>query len=299
MNTEEQLHKIRHTLAHLLASSVLELFPGSENAIGPAIENGFYQDFEIKGEISDKDLPRIEKKMREKIKEWDRFEARETSLEEVNKIFTEIQDNKYKRVLAEEFIGEGKTITLQNSQNKNGKIVFWDLCKGGHVESPVKEIKPDAFKLDRLAGAYWRGDEKNKMLTRIYGLAFETKEELEAYEKMREEALKRDHRKLGKELDLFTFSEYVGSGLPLYTPKGALIRKLLNEYVEELQSEAGYMQVWTPQIAKASLFKTSGHYDKYKEDMFRVVSNYSEEEFYLKPMNCPQQTQIYASQKRS
>jgi threonyl-tRNA synthetase len=163
----------------------------------------------------------------------------------------------------------------------------------------MSDVPMDSWKLDRVAGAYWRGDEKNKMLTRIYGLAFETKEALDAYVLQQEEAKKRDHRKLGKELDLFTFSSHIGSGLPLYTPKGALIRKLLNDYIEELQTKEGYTQVWTPQIAKAELFKISGHYNKYKDSMFKVVSNYSDEEFFLKPMNCPQHTQIYTSQPRS
>ena len=214
--------------------------------------------------------------------------------------FVEILDDMFECIneyLNQEIINEisdrGEKITTYTCGG------FTDLCRGGHTENPSKDISPDSFKLDRVAGAYWRGDEKNKMLTRIYGLAFNTKEELDTYLTQKEEALKRDHRKLGKELDLFTFSEYVGSGLPLYTARGALIRRLLNDYIESLQSEAGYMQVWTPQIAKASLFKKSGHYDKYKEDMFRVVSNYSDEEFYLKPMNCPQHTQIYASKKRS
>ncbi|KKU07568.1 MAG: Threonine-tRNA ligase, partial [Candidatus Collierbacteria bacterium GW2011_GWC2_45_40] len=156
-----------------------------------------------------------------------------------------------------------------------------------------------AFKLLSVAGAYWHGDEKNKMLTRIYGTAFETQEELDKYISQMEEARKRDHRKLGRELDLFSFSDLVGSGLPLYSSRGSFVRRTLNDYVEEMQFEEGYTQVWTPQIAKADLFKTSGHYDKYKDSMFRVVSNFSDEEMFLKPMNCPQHTQIYAAQPRS
>lgn len=290
MEKEDKLHNLRHSLAHLLAAAVLEMYPDTKNTIGPSIEDGFYYDFDFASPVSDKDLPKIEKKMKEILKSWKEFESEEKSEKEAKEHF---KKNEYKVELIDEIVGKGEKITFYTC----GK--FTDLCRGGHVENPSKDIASNAFKLDRVAGAYWRGDEKNKMLTRIYGLAFETKEELEAYLHQREEAIKRDHRKLGRELDLFTFSEHVGSGLPLYTPRGALIRKLLNDYVESLQSEAGYMQVWTPQIAKASLFKTSGHYDKYKEDMFRVVSNYSEEEFYLKPMNCPQHTQIYASQPRS
>ena len=173
---------------------------------------------------------------------------------------------------------------------------FIDLCAGPHVRYTSK-VK--AFKLLSIAGAYWHGDEKNKMLTRIYGTAFESKEDLQKYIDLMVEIQKRDHRKLGKDLGLFTFSDLIGSGLPLYTPKGAFIRLALNNYVESVQTKQGYTQVWTPQIAKAKLFQTSGHYDKYKDSMFRVVSNYSEEEFFLKPMNCPQHTQIYSAEPHS
>ncbi len=289
---QENLNNKRHTLAHLLAQAVGEIykFDKVKLTLGPAIENGFYYDIDFGDEkVADKDLAKIEKVMKKNLAKWTGWEQKELSKEEALNFFK----NEYKQELINEIAERGEKITTYTCGG------FTDLCRGGHTENPSKNIDPLAFKLDRIAGAYWRGDEKNKMLTRIYGLAFETKEELDAYLKQREEAMKRDHRKLGKELDLFTFSEHVGSGLPLYTARGALIRKLLNDYVEELQSKENYMQVWTPQIAKASLFKTSGHYDKYKEDMFRVVSNYSEEEFYLKPMNCPQHTQIYASRPRS
>jgi len=281
---------VRHSLAHLLAAAVLELYPETKNTIGPAIENGFYYDFEFPEPISENDLPKIEEKMRELLKDWSSFERKEITPAEAKRHFAE---NPYKLELIEEFSKEGKTLSLYTSGG------FTDLCRGGHVNDVKREIKPDAFKLDRIAGAYWRGDEKNKMLTRIYGLAFASKKELDDYLTLIEEAKKRDHRKFGKQLDLFTFSPLVGSGLPLYTPRGAFIRRTLNEYIEELQTKAGYEQVWTPQIAKADLFKLSGHYDKYKENLFRVHSNYSEEEFYLKPMNCPQHTQIYVSQPHS
>jgi len=295
---DEKLEHFRHSLAHLLAAGILELWPDAKPAIGPVIENGFYYDFdfprpsEAPGEggpkpISEDDLPKIEKKMREILKTWDKFERVEITEKEAKKLFA---GNPYKLELIKEYAGEQLTLY------KSGDFV--DLCRGGHVKS-AKNIDPEAFKLTSVAGAYWRGSEKNKMLTRIYGVAFETKKELDEYLNMIEEAQKRDHRKLGKQLDLFTFSELVGSGLPLYTPRGAFIRRALNEYIESLQTKAGYTQVWTPQIAKAELFKVSGHYDKYKDGMFRVVSNYSEEEFYLKPMNCPQHTQIYAGQMRS
>lgn len=291
----EQLMQVRHSLAHLLAAAVLKLWPSAKPTLGPAIDIGFYYDFDFGGEtVSEKDFPAIEKNMREISKHWTGFEKKEVSYEEAKKIFA---DNPYKMELIEEIHSKGEPITLYTSGD--GEFAFTDLCRGGHVEDFSAIFAGLGWKLERVAGAYWRGDEKNKMLTRIYGLAFENKEALEAYELKQEEARKRDHRKLGKELDLFTFSEHIGSGLPLYTPKGALLRRLLTEYVESLQTKADYTQVWTPQIAKADLFKISGHYDKYKDDMFRVVSNYSDEEFYLKPMNCPQHTQIYASQKRS
>lgn len=286
---QDQLNQLRHSAAHLLAAAVAQLYPDAKRTIGPAIEHGFYYDFDFGNiKITDTDLLKIEKKMRQLIPTWKSFERHELSVAEVK---AEFKNNEYKLELINEFSNEGQTLTVYQSGN------FRDLCRGGHVEDPSKTLK--FFKLTKLAGAYWRGDEKNKMLTRIYGTAFATQEDLDHYLWLQEEAKKRDHRKLGRELDLFSFSDYVGSGMPLYSPKGALVRRLLNGYVEELQSRQGYLQVHTPQIAKAELFKRSGHYDKYKEDMFRVVSNYSDEEFFLKPMNCPQHTQIYASQARS
>lgn len=283
------LQELRHSCAHLLAAAIVELYPHAKRTIGPAIDTGFYYDFDFGTEaLSENDLPRIEQKMRSILKHWMKFERFEVSVDEAKKEFA---DNSYKLELIDEFSEEGKMLTIYQSGQ------FRDLCRGGHSESPSKELVH--FKLLKVAGAYWRGDENNQMLTRIYGTCFLTKEELDHYLWQQEEAKKRDHRKIGRELDLFSFSDLVGSGMPLYSPKGALIRRLLTNYIEELQSREGYMQVHTPQIAKAELFKTSGHYDKYKEDMFRVVSNYSKDEFFLKPMNCPQHTQIFASQPRS
>lgn len=288
-NSDQKLNELRHSMAHLLAQAVKDLYPGANNAIGPAIETGFYQDFDMaEHTVSESELPQIEKRMHQILKTWHEFEYREVTLEEAVKLF---HDNPYKVALAEQFADEGKKLTVNDPGN------FLDLCKMQHVQNPQEVMK--YFKLISVAGAYWKGDEKNKMLTRIYGTAFFTQKDLDQYLWQMEESKKRDHRKLGRELDLFTFSDKVGSGMPLYTPKGALMRRLLNGYVEELQSAAAYTQVHTPQIAKAELFKISGHYDKYKDDMFRVVSNYSDEEFFLKPMNCPQHTQIYASQPRS
>ncbi len=299
MENKDALHNIRHTLAHLLAATVREMYPGAQNAIGPSIDDGFYQDFALPAvasgkvgtsiSISTEDLPKIEKKMRELLKKWGAFERREVTPEEAKKEFAW---NPYKIELIEEFAKDGKNLTFYTNSG------FVDLCKGGHVEN-AKEIKPDCFKLDRVAGAYWRGDEKNKMLTRIYGLAFNTKEELDAYVTQQEEAEKRDHRKLGRELDLFVFSELVGVGMPLFTPKGNIVREQIIGFSRELNTELGFGEVHTPNINKAELFKISGHYDKYKEDMLSVSSQYVSDEMFLKPMNCPQHTQIFASLPRS
>ncbi|MFH1162280.1 MAG: threonine--tRNA ligase [Candidatus Jorgensenbacteria bacterium] len=312
MPKAQNLDHIRHSLAHLLAAAVLKEFPKAKLGIGPVIENGFYYDFQFTNKhesghestrITDTDLPKLEKAMRALIAQNLPFSGKKVTPVEAGKLF---RGQTFKLELIKELVKAKQPISIYITGDKNQRksafnpreSAFYDLCRGGHVKN-TKEIPADAFKLTHLAGAYWRGSEKNPMLTRIYGLAFATKKELDEYLAREEEAKKRDHRKLGRQLDLFTFSDLVGAGLPLYTPSGALIRRLLNDYVESLQSKAGYTQVWTPQIAKAELFKISGHYDKYRDSMFRVVSNYSEEEFFLKPMNCPQHTQIYASQPRS
>ena len=286
---EKNLDSLRHSTAHLLAAAVEQLWPEVKKTIGPPIENGFYYDFDFdKIKISEEDLPNIEKKMREIAPSWSEFKRVEVSANEVKK---EFKDNPYKLDLINDLVKTKEKITIYQSGN------FRDLCRGGHVSHPKETLK--YFKLLSVAGAYWKGNEKNKMLVRIYGTVFPTKQELDTYLEQLSLAKERDHRKLGKELELFTFSDLVGAGLPLYTQKGTLIRRLINEHVESIQAKQGYAQVWTPQINRAELFKISGHYDKYKESMFRVVSNYTKEEFYLKPMNCPQHTQIYASQPRS
>ncbi|HEY4511855.1 MAG TPA: threonine--tRNA ligase [Candidatus Paceibacterota bacterium] len=283
MSEKNNLEHIRHSLAHLLATSVKELYPGSHNAIGPAVDNGFYQDFEMSEKISDADLPRIEKAMRKKLSSWKEFEKKEVSIEEAREIF---KDNPYKIELAEEFAKEGKVLTVYTIGG------FVDLCKGGHSENPAHEIPADAFKLSHIAGAYWRGDANNTMLTRIYGLAFESKEVLEAYEKQLEEAKKRDHKKLGKELDLFTFSELVGSGLPLWTPKGTLVRNILDDFVWSLRKKYGYEKVEIPHITKKDLYERSGHWDKFKDELFKITTREGHV-FAMKPMNCPHHTQIF------
>lgn len=288
---QNNLDAIRHSAAHMLAAAVLELYPGTKLAIGPTIENGFYYDFKFPEgvSISEADLTTIEKKMKHIIKGNHKFVGKEVSVAEAQEFEKE---QPFKLELIEEFAGEGKNLTLYESGP------FTDLCRGGHAEN-TNQIPADALKLHKVAGAYWRGDEKNPMLTRIYGLLFATREELEAYLKQLEEARKRDHRKLGKELDLFVFSDLVGPGMPLFTPRGTIVRNGIANYSRYLNNKIGFQEVHTPNANKAELFKISGHYDKYKDDMLQVISHYSDEEYYLKPMNCPQHTQIYASQMRS
>lgn len=285
----QSLEYLRHSCAHLLAAAVQELYPDAKRTIGPAIENGFYYDFDFGNtKISESDLSRIEDKMHELVKKWSGFEKKDVTAEEAKQYFS---GNEYKKELIEEFSGEGQSLTFYTSGE------FTDLCRGGHTENPAQELQH--FKLLSIAGAYWRGDEKNKMLTRIYGTAFPSQEELESHLHLLEEAKKRDHRKLGKELGLFIFSDLIGPGMPLFTPKGCVVRNEIVKYSRELNSKIGFQEVQTPNMNKAELFKISGHYDKYKDDMLEVKSHYTDEVYYLKPMNCPQHTQIYASSMRS
>jgi len=284
---QDNLQNKRHSLAHLLAAAVLRLWPDTKNTLGPSIDNGFYYDFEFSTPISDKDFPKIEKKMRETLKDWKAFDEKEISVEEAYELF---KDNPYKKELIDEISAKGEKITIYTSGH------FFDLCRGGHVEDP-QAIDLESFKLDRLAGAYWRGDEKNKMLTRIYGLAFENKADLDLYVMQQEEAKKRDHRKLGKELKLFTISDLVGAGLPLMQPNGMIIRKAIEDYLWELHKNKGYSRVWTPHIAKQNLYDTSGHAAKFGDELFRVKGG--DEEFFMKPMNCPHHMQIFADNQFS
>ncbi len=296
----------RHSLAHILAMAVLDLWPDTKFGIGPEIENGFYYDFDFREKITSDDLKKVQERMSDFIKSDFKFEREEISAEKAEKIFEgqpfklELIEELEKPSFAKATEGKGKRpITIYKTcPPAGGSGEFIDLCAGPHVES-TKDLRKTAFKLVKIAGAYWKGSEKNPMLTRIYALAFETPDELKNYLTLQEEAEKRDHRKLGKELELFVFSDLVGPGLPLYTFKGAIVRKIIQDYSNQLRKKIGYQEVHTPQINKAELFKVSGHYEKYKESMFRVVSNYADEEYYLKPMNCPQHTQIYASQMRS
>ncbi len=284
-------HK-RHTLAHLLAAAVEERYPHAQPAIGPTIENGFYYDFDFSGgeRPGEEDLAALEETMRALLPSWTNMRAAEVSLKDARDRF---KKNPFKSELIDEIAEKGEKLTLYTAGN------FTDLCRGGHAENPAKDIASDSFALERVAGAYWRGNEKNKMLTRIYGLAFDTKDELEAYRAQQEEAKKRDHRKIAKEQGLLVFSDLIGSGMPMFTPKGNIIRSEIIRYSRELNEELGFGEVHTPNINRGELFKISGHYDKYKEDMFTVKSQYVEDEMFLKPMNCPQHTQIYASAPRS
>jgi len=286
-NTEE-MKKVRHSLAHLLAAAVSELYPKVKLGIGPAIEDGFYYDFDFGSEsINEKDLPAIEKKMRALGKTWREFIAKEVSPAEAKDFY---KDNPYKLELITEIENRQEKITFYQSGE------FTDLCQGGHV-ADFSQVDLSGFKLDRIAGAYWRGDEKNTMLTRIYGLAMEDKTALEDLITKKQEAEKRDHRKLGKELDLFTFSDLVGSGLPMFTPKGTIIRNALADKLIRISQKYGMELVTIPHIAKKKLYETSGHADKFGDELIKVISHY--DEFVMKPVNCPHHTQIYASKPRS
>lgn len=298
----EPINKIRHSLAHLLAAAVLEKDRGAKLGIGPTIENGFYYDILTSTPISDAHLPAIEKKIREMIKRNLEFKKEEISADEARELF---KNQPFKLELIEELAQDKKpiliykTVSPNQSSDVNGQMsnVFTDLCAGPHINH-TKEINPDAFKLTKIAGAYWRGSEKNQMLTRIYGVAFETKKELDEYLKAQEEAAKRDHRVLGEKLELFTFSDKVGKGLPLWLPKGAFIRKKLEDYMREKEEAAGYQFVITPHLTKKDLYEQSGHLAHYKEDMYAPIE-IDEENYYLKPMNCPHHHMIYQAKQRS
>ena len=287
----DSLEHIRHTLAHLLAQAVQEHYPQAKLTLGPAVDTGFYYDIDFGGKkLPDGGLAELEVTMRKNLASWTAFTHEEVSKQDALKKF---EGNQYKTELIEEISERGEKITLYTCGG------FTDLCRGGHAESPAKEIAPDSFKLDRVAGAYWRGNEKNTMLTRIYGLAFASKQDLDAYLTRREEAAKRDHRRLGKELDLFTFSELVGSGLPLFTPKGTVLREEINRFSQELRLKRGWEKVWIPHITKKDLYETSGHWAKFGDELFLVKSQETDDQLVMKPMNCPHHQKIYASRKRS
>jgi threonyl-tRNA synthetase len=290
---ESQLYRIRHSTAHIMAQAVLEKFPSAKIAIGPAIEDGYYYDFDLPRPLTPEDLESIEKRMREIIHSNAHFERRTLSADEAKKLF---HDQPYKIELIEG-LEKGTLDEDGNPTSEKPEIstytqsTFVDLCRGPHVDS-TNLINADAVKLMSVAGAYWRGDEKRPMLQRIYGTAWNNAEELKDYLWRLEEAKKRDHRKLGKELGLFHFSEDIGPGLPLFTPKGELLRYLMESYVRELQTKYGYEHVWTGHVVKEDLYKKSGHYENYKDAMFppMVDENIT---FRLKPMNCPSHMTLY------
>lgn len=279
---------IRHSFAHLLAAAVLKFYPDAKPTIGPAIDDGFYYDFDFVTPVGDEDLKRIEKEMRNTLKTWKDFQGREVSPAEARQLFT---TNPYKLELIDDIVEKGEPLTLYRSGD------FEDLCRGGHTEN-ISLMRQDAFKLTRIAGAYWRGDEKQKMLTRIYGYAFENKEALQTHILRVEEAKKRDHRILGEKLDLFCFDESIGKGLPLWLPKGNILKEELEKWAKETETKWGYQRVTTPLITKEHLFYTSGHLPLYKDSMYAPLV-IEEENYYLKPMNCPFHHKIFSARPRS
>ena len=286
------LEEKRHSLAHILAQAVLDMFPEAKFGIGPTIENGFYYDFDLPRTLIPEDLPIIEKKMKHIIKQNQKFEHYSNSSDKAIEFLKQTNQD-YKVELVTDLKGQGEE---EVSFYKNGPFV--DLCKGPHVESTGK-IDLGTFKLDKIAGAYWRGDEKRPMLQRIYGLSFGTKEELDEYLKMRKEAEKRDHRKLGKELKLFTFDENVGPGLPLWLPRGTVIVEELEKLAKEVEFKAGYVRVRTPHLTKGKLYEMSGHLPLYADSMYPPMKLDGEDEYYVKPMNCPHHHMCYKAHPKS
>ena len=271
---KEGLDALRHSLAHLLAAAVLELWPDTKRTIGPPIENGFYYDFQFSKPINEPDLIKIEQKMREILPKWDKFARSEHTGAEAKKAFS---DNPFKKELIDEFSKEGQNVSFYKSGN------YVDLCRGGHLSS-MKKVSPDCFKLTHMAGAYWRGNEKNPQLTRIYALAFPAKKELDAHLNMIEEAKKRDHRILGKQLDLFSTHEE-GPGFIFFHPKGKKIINILMDFSRKVHEKNGYEEIQTPIILNRSLWEQSGHWDHYKENMY--FTKVEDRDFAVKPMNCP------------
>ena len=311
MSTDE-LHKMRHSLAHIMAQAVQHLWPQAKFGIGPAIDDGFYYDIDLGGAtISEDDFPKIEKEMKKIIAANYPFERRDVPIEDAiawaesnHQVFKLELLNDLKRsgtTVAKELVGEDLgSVTDRDSKLKTVSLYsqgdYTDLCRGGHADSTGKV---GAFKLTRVAGAYWRGDEKRQQMQRLYGVAFATHKELDDYLKKLELAKQRDHRKLGKELDLYTTSPLVGIGLPLFTPRGTILRDVVAQYSNQLRQKFGFEKVWTPHITKKDLYETSGHWAKFGEELFLVKSQETSDEMALKPMNCPHHTQIFASRPRS
>ncbi|MFH0768259.1 MAG: threonine--tRNA ligase [Chloroflexota bacterium] len=285
-NSNEKLEVMRHSAAHVMAEAVRSIFTGAKFGIGPAIDNGFYYDFDLPHSLTPDDLPVIEAKMREIIASNVPFTREEVTKEDALRLFAA---QPYKLELLDDIPDEKVSLYRQGS--------FVDLCRGPHIKF-TKEIPLDALKLDKIAGAYWRGSEKKPMLQRIYGLLFQTKKELDEYLTLQEEIKKRDHRKIGKDLDLFVFSDLVGKGLPLFTEKGSIIRRELERFVVDEEIKRGYKHVYTPDLANIALYKTSGHYPYYKDSMYPVMK-VEEEELMLRPMTCPHHFELYSSKPRS
>jgi len=310
--SEEELKSMRHSLAHIMAQAIQHLWPQAKFGVGPAIDNGFYYDVYLdNGTISEADLPKIEEEMRKIVAANYPFERRDVSVAEA--IDWAISGNQsFKVELLNDLKRSGTTIASELAGEKMGSVSdgdskvetvslysqgdYTDLCRGGHVDSTGKV---GAFKLTKTAGAYWRGNENNPQMQRIYGVAFATQEELDEYLNRLEIAKQRDHRKLGKELDLYTTSPLVGIGLPLFTPRGTILRDIVAQYSNQLRQKFGFEKVWTPHITKKDLYETSGHWAKFGEELFLVKSQETSDEMALKPMNCPHHTQIFASRPRS
>ena len=310
--SEEELKSMRHSLAHIMAQAIQHLWPQAKFGVGPAIDNGFYYDIYLNnGTISEADLPKIEEEMRKIVAANYPFERRDVSVEEAIDWAIK-EDQSFKVELLNDLKRSGTTVASELAGEKMGSVSdgdskvetvslysqgdYTDLCRGGHVDSTGKV---GAFKLTKTAGAYWRGNENNPQMQRIYGVAFATQEELDEYLNRLEVAKQRDHRKLGKELDLYTTSPLVGIGLPLFTPRGTILRDIVAQYSNQLRQKFGFEKVWTPHITKKDLYETSGHWAKFGEELFLVKSQETSDEMALKPMNCPHHTQIFASRPRS
>lgn len=308
----DNLHAMRHSLAHIMANAIQHLWPEAKFGVGPAVDHGFYYDIDLGDTtLSEEDFGKIEAEMRKIITEDQPFERLEKPVDEAIAWAKEARQP-YKEELLNDLKRAGTTVAKDLSADEMGTIAggdaridnvsfyrngdFTDLCRGPHVESTGKV---GAFKLQRVSGAYWRGNEKNAQMQRIYGVAFEAEDDLKTYLAMLEESKQRDHRKLGQELDLFVFSDLVGSGLPLFTPRGTVLREEVGKFTQELRERNGFTRVWTPVIAKTDLYKASGHWDKFGDELFLVKSQETSDEFVLRPMNCPHHVQIYSSQPRS
>ncbi len=309
--SDDYLYKLRHSLAHITANAVQHLWPDAKFGVGPVVEHGFYYDIDLgETKLSDADFERIEAEMRQIIAADEPFERFETSVEDAIE-WARDNNQVYKTELLNDLKREGTTVAkdldvaqlgLASDDSKVESVSFYrngdftDLCRGPHVESTGKV---GAFKLMRVSGAYWRGNEKNAQMQRVYGVAFATEKELRQHLAMLEEAKKRDHRRLGQELDLFVFSELVGSGLPMFTPRGTVLREQLTAFAESLRLISGFQRVSIPHITKTDLYKVSGHWDKFGDELFLVESQETSDNFALKPMNCPHHNQIYAARPRS